>query len=231
MKQEYKDKAISFFEDTIVILVMFTIFLPVRLFFVTYISTDWIGSFGVITLVVTSLVLLSKYNKLGFFGRVYWRTITKVHKGKRRILSYSMIAISLYLWASIVVGVNMQDDPQVQELIDKFNGNMTPEQEAKLERLEKAVSEKNVIETQKTLQEGFEKVPTEILILTALLIVALPIIDPVIWSAMVTMLDTWLNGWLLHFGTVFLVELLEVVGIMIYTGVVTRKADIKPNKP
>ena len=40
--------------------VMTGIFLPVRLFFVTYVSDNWWGSFGLISIITVLILILSK---------------------------------------------------------------------------------------------------------------------------------------------------------------------------
>lgn len=227
MKQ-YKDKAISVLEDVIVIVVTFGLFLPIRLLFVEYVSDSWIGSFGLITAVVVVLVLLSKKNKLGFFGRAYWRTISRVHKGKRRIFSYIMIGITLYLWASMVYGIEFaKENPEAIELKLNVINTMTEEEIQKMDRLSAAIEGLDVLATHDELLGAYQEIPFDLLILSAVMLILMPVLDFTIWAVIVSMIDTWLNGWLLHFGTVFLIEVIEVIGVMIFTYHTTRKDNNK----
>lgn len=219
-----KPKLISLLEDVIVIIVMFGIFLPVRLVFYNFVSDNWFGSFGLITLIVVLLVYLSKKNKLGFFGKAYWRTITRVHKGKRRILSYFMIGFSLYLWVSVIAGVNYaQSDPEIIELKKDITNKITPEEQKKLDDLTNAVKNQDLMQTQRQLMESYKQVSFEKLLLVAFILVLLPILDFTSWVVINSLLDNWFNGWLLHFGTVFLIEVLEIIAIMVYTYTQTKK--------
>lgn len=232
MKMYYKDKLISILEDVIVVIVMFGIFLPVRVVFYNTVSSNWFGSFGLISIIVVTLVYLSYKNKLGFFGRAYWRTITKVHKGKRRILSYFLIGFSLYLWCSIIIGVNFaQTDQEAIELSNQIKNTMTPEEIQKINDLEQAIKSGDIQQTNNQLMDGYTSVSPEILLLMAFALIILPVVNFLNWAVLVNLLDTWLNGWLLHFGTVFFIEMLEVVGIMIFTYRITKKGNITVNKP
>jgi len=224
MKQIYKEKLISLLEDVIVLIVMLGIFLPIRLLFVEFVNDSWIGSFGVITAVVIILVYLSKKNKLGFFGRAYWRTISRVHKGKRRILSYFMVAVTLYLWVSMMYGIEFaKENPEAIELKTNVINTMTQEELEKIDRLNKRIVDKDIVGTQKELLSNYNEIPLDLLVLSAIALVFMPLLDFTIWAVIVSMLDTWLNGWLMHFSIVFFVESLEVTGIMIFTYITTRK--------
>jgi len=47
--------------------------LPVRLLFVTFVFDSWIGSFGVISVISISILILAKKGKLGEFGNMFQR--------------------------------------------------------------------------------------------------------------------------------------------------------------
>lgn len=228
----YHDKLISILEDVIVIIVMFGVFLPVRILFYSFVSENWFGSFGLISLITITMVYLSYKDKLGFFGRAYWRTISRIHKGKRRILSYTMIGFSLYLWVSIIGGVDYaENNPEAIALSQSVLSTMTPEEKQRMDALNKAINEGNIVDTNNELMKDYTSIPPELLVLAALMLIALPILDYTTWAVIVSLLNGWLNGWLLHFGTVFLIEVLEVIGILIFTYTITKKGNITVNKP
>jgi hypothetical protein len=62
-------------EGLIVFGVMTGILLPARLLFVSYISSDWFGSFGIITIISVTMIVLTKKGKLGRFGEMFERQI------------------------------------------------------------------------------------------------------------------------------------------------------------
>src|SRR3990170_632266 len=68
----------NFLEGFIVFSVMTGVLLPVRLFFVTHISTDWFGSFGIISAISVLMIILTKKGKLGRFGKMFERQMNKL---------------------------------------------------------------------------------------------------------------------------------------------------------
>ena len=72
-------------EGLIVFAVITGILLPVRLFFVAYVSDNWFGSFGVIGAISILLLTLAKKDKLGKFGQMFNRQIEKFQHGKKAI--------------------------------------------------------------------------------------------------------------------------------------------------
>ncbi len=219
-----KQKAVSVLEDSIVMIVMFCIFLPMRVVFYNVVSDNWFGSFGLISAIVVALVLLSKKNKLGWFGRIYWKSITRVHKGKRRIISYFSVAIMLYLWGSMIFGINfaLTDPDAIQLKIDTLN-TITPEEQAAFDRINNAVNDYDLAATNNEIMKGYENIPPELIVIGLFLVFFMPVLDFVTWAVIVSLVDNMMSGWFLHFGTIFFIEALEIVGIMIYTYTQTRK--------
>lgn len=76
------------YESIIVFGIMTGLLLPVRLLFVTFVSDNWIGSFGVISVISISIIILTKKGKLGKFGNMFQRQIEKLLRDKRKILVY-----------------------------------------------------------------------------------------------------------------------------------------------
>ncbi len=69
-------------EKVIVLGVTIGLFLPVRLFFSAYISENWIGSLGIMSVVAILLVVLIKRKKLGWFGVMFEKQMRKTVGGK-----------------------------------------------------------------------------------------------------------------------------------------------------
>ena len=89
-------------ESIIVFGVLTGILLPVRLVFVNYFSDDWLGSFGLISVISIVIVILAKKQKLGKFGEIFERQMLKIHQGKKRIFVYTVVTlVVLYLSVSI----------------------------------------------------------------------------------------------------------------------------------
>jgi len=55
-------------ESLIVFSFMAEVLLPARLLFVQYVSDNWLGSFGIISALSLSVIILAKKKKLGSFG-------------------------------------------------------------------------------------------------------------------------------------------------------------------
>jgi len=69
-------------EKLIVLGVTIGLFLPVRLFFSTYISENWIGSLGIMSALAILLVVLIKRKKLGWFGVMFEKQMRKTVGGR-----------------------------------------------------------------------------------------------------------------------------------------------------
>jgi len=80
------------------------IFLPVRLFFGTFVSEYWIGSLGMVSAFALLFIYLIKKNKLGFVGRIFEKQMKKMICGKtgKYIITISFIFL-IYFGASLVL--------------------------------------------------------------------------------------------------------------------------------
>ena len=72
-----------FLEFLIVSISLIAILVPLRIFSKIIFIDEWIGAIGIITVVFGLMLYLSKKEKLGIFGKMFIRQITKNHKGKR----------------------------------------------------------------------------------------------------------------------------------------------------
>lgn len=94
------------FESLTVFGIMTGLLLPARLLFVEYISDNWFGSFGIISVISISIIILAKKRKLSFFGHMLERQIYKFQKGKRGILVVGKSALLLALLGSTIVAID-----------------------------------------------------------------------------------------------------------------------------
>lgn len=69
-------------EKLIVLGVTVGLFFPVRIFFSSYVSDDWLGSLGVMSVLAVILVVLIKRKKLGWFGKIFEKQMRKTVGGK-----------------------------------------------------------------------------------------------------------------------------------------------------
>lgn len=91
MKHDIKPYSKS--ESIIVGLVLAGILIPLRFLTLFALGDSWIGTLGVISFVTLIMIILSHKHKIGKFGDMFLRQITKMHKGKRKWFIYTQTVI------------------------------------------------------------------------------------------------------------------------------------------
>ncbi len=184
-------------EGLIVFGVMTGILLPARLLFVSYISSDWFGSFGIITAISVTMIVLTKKGKLGRFGEMFERQINKLQKGKRAKIVYGQSIIFLLILGGTIFAIEQGNSTYVDlknQILEEHEEFANPsELLAKTEQLE--------------AQDWVFGV----LGLFLAIFIAFPQL-----SAVMAVLNESFDGWILHFYTVAFVEYIELFGILIY---------------
>jgi len=69
-------------EKLIVFGVTVGMFFPIRIFFSSYVSDNWLGSLGIMSVLAILLVVLIKRKKLGWFGKIFEKQMQKTVGGK-----------------------------------------------------------------------------------------------------------------------------------------------------
>jgi len=185
-------------ESIIVFGVLTGILLPVRLVFVEYFSDDWFGSFGLISIISIAIVILARKQKLGKFGKMFENQMLKIHQGKRRIIVYTFASIIVLYLSISIYSINEGNSTYLEEknqLMQEFK--------------EKDINLQNMIEKMpKISPERFmEGITTYVF----------SWIENFKDIAIVNAINNdYADGYILHFHTVFLVEQLEVIGILIF---------------
>ena len=187
----------DFLESLIVFGVMTGILLPVRLFFVSYVSSDWFGSFGIISAISVTMIVLTKKGKLGKFGEMFERQINKFQKGKRGKIVYGQSIIFLLILGGTIFAIEQGNSAYV-DLKNQI-----------LEEHEEFSDPEKILE--KTDQLKAEDWALGVLGLFLAVFIAFPQL-----SAVLAVLDDSFDGWILHFYTVAFVEYLELFGILLY---------------
>jgi hypothetical protein len=193
------------YETIIVFAVMAGVLLPARLIFVTYVSDNWFGSFGIITAISIGILILVKKKKLGAFGKMFERQIEKLLRGKRKILVYAESVFVLVLLGTMIFAINQGNsrfaEMKDQSLLSQELGN----------------PEKIMEQTDEWGADDW---------LYGLVIAPLAFVtDFPQMSAVIASFDAVMDGWLLHFYTVGFVEYTEFLGILItYRFVVKTKS-------
>ena len=192
------------FESLIVFGIMTGLLFPARLLFVEFVSDDWLGSFGVITAISMSVIILAKKQKLGFFGPMLERQIYKFQKGKRGIVVFGESVFLLLILGTMIVAIDQGSSIHSQFMLQNSETITTmnsPEQ---------------------VLELTTEMTPTDWIVGFLLAPSALLTEFPKM-SAAIASIDQSLNGWLMHFYTVGFVEYLELLGILIFYRVSFKK--------
>jgi len=93
-----KGRLQDFKEKLIVFGIITGIFLPIRLIFYTYFSAHWIGSLGLVSTLMFVLILLAHKRKLGRFGNLFLKQMTKTIKGKtgKVAIIFSLVLIAYF---------------------------------------------------------------------------------------------------------------------------------------
>lgn len=89
-------------EKLIILSVTTGVFLPLRVFFSSYVYDHWLGSLGLVSAIGILFVVLIKRNKLGEFGRIFERQMKKTIGGKtgRYVIGFSILFL-VYFGASL----------------------------------------------------------------------------------------------------------------------------------
>ncbi len=183
-------------EGLIVFSVMTGILLPVRLFFVTYVSDNWFGSFGLISLVSISIIILTKKQKLGAFGRMFERQLAKLQHGKRAKLAYGQSVFFLLILGGTIFAIEA-GNYQYEEIKAQINEDFSE------------FSDKGLL-----LEKSKEIKPEEWVYGIVGLILAVFFAFPQL-AAVLSILNDTFDGWILHFYTVGFVEYLELFAILL----------------
>ncbi len=190
-------KSNNFLESLIVFGVMTGILLPVRLLFVAYVSSDWFGSFGIISAISIAMIVLTKKGKLGKFGEMFERQINKLQKGKKAKIVYGQSIIFLLILGGTIFAIEQGNSTYVDlknQILEEHEEFKDPEEILK-----------------KTEQLEAQDWILGVLGLFLAIFIAFPQL-----SAVFAVLNDSFDGWILHFYTVAFVEYLELFGILIY---------------
>ena len=185
------------FESLIVFGIMTGLLLPARLLFVEYVSDNWLGSFGIISIISISIIILAKKQKLGFFGSMLERQIYKFQKGKRGIIVFGESIFLLVLLGSTIIAID-QGNSVYSDLKLQNNKNL-PSNSVQVQVLE-ITKDWTAIDWMNGYLMG----------------VMAMITDFPAMSAAIASIDQATDGWLLHIYTVGFVEYVELLGIFIF---------------
>lgn len=206
-----KNRKKNFFEGVIVFVVFTGLLLPVRLFFVTYVSDNWFGSFGIISLISISLIILTKKGKLGKFGKMFDRQFEKIQRGKKAKFVYFQVFVLLAILGGTIYSIEFGNS----HFLDLKN---------------EIVSENKELTDPEHLLSQAERITIQKLIISLFtLFISFFISFPQVAVIFAILNDTF-DGWILHFYTVAFVECFELFGILLFHKILSRKWDQKIHK-
>lgn len=164
--------------------------LPLRLVFYDYLSHYWLGSFGLTSAFVFTIFYLSKKGKLGKIGKMIIHKLEKRAKGKlgKFIICFSIGAI--YFWSLAVSGSLYGNDEKAMNQLNSIG-----------------VKDMQSLETKTGNTIDPKQVPLALLVL----------FTPNDVSRMAfKVMNELSNGWVLTFGSVFLIDEIEVLALALY---------------
>lgn len=184
-------------ETLIVFLVMTGIFLPVRLFFVSYVGDNWFGSFGIISIISILILILTRKQKLGAFGKMFQRQMNRLHSSRFAKFVYLQTIIILLAFGVLIFSIEMGNSFYFEE-------------------------KQNLLEqTTQISDHGLEFDPEieftiERIALGMLLSVFVFIFEFPLFAGAFAIINDLFDGWILHFYTVVFIEELEIFGILLF---------------
>lgn len=184
-------------EKFLTVLIFTGLFLPARLFFYTYVSQYWLGSFGVMTGIILAVLYLARKNKLGYAGYLIQKHTASFGRGKFGKIAFVYLLFSVYLFSNFIYGV--EHPPETKPIIQKQLADV-------------GVTDMKTATTQadKLHWDG----PAAAFGL--LFSFAILVIPTNLGYSMFGIMNDFSHGWMLHFATVGLVGELEALGLVIY---------------
>ena len=174
-----------------------------KLNFKEFVESASVAIILIFVLLPVRLVFVS-YVSDNWFGRAFHRQMFKVHTGKRRYFVYTQLTLALLFFTSAVYAVELGDSAfEIEKEELKAQIDIDNIQEL-AERTEKEIS--------------IEDLPFAIYVFFYILIFRFDV-----YATIIATMNDISDGWLLHFTTVFLVEVIELIGILILTKFTFKK--------
>ena len=187
--------------DKLVVFSVITgIFLPVRLIFYTYVSTHWIGSLGLVSVILMTITFLAHKNKLGRFGNIFLTQMTKTMKGKSGVLAMGLSLLMIAYLGSTLVWIERGntiylDEKQIISQMILPDSNPSASQVKDMDK---------ILQMQNNDIFGFSRFDQTV-------------------SMTYAIMNDMMGGWLVTLDTVLLIEQFEVLGmILFYRKICTR---------
>ncbi|BDQ30626.1 hypothetical protein NZNM25_07310 [Nitrosopumilus zosterae] len=200
-----------FLEFLIVTLSLVAILVPLRILSKVIFDDEWIGSIGVITVVFGVILFLSMKEKLGNFGQMFLRQITKNHTRKQKWIIFSQTGLFLSLGILTIFSIhagNTEYHLLKEQVIAEFgNKGIMIDSDLNFDAI-------NQISSQVSPEQQVGA------------IAALPLLtiqNFEIFSVVLAVTDQMMGGWVMYFWQIMVIETMEI-SIFLF---ITRKFTLK----
>jgi len=184
-------------EFLIIAFSLIAILIPLRILSRILFADEWVGSLGLISIVFGMILLLAKKEKIGIFGQMFIRQLTKTHQGKRRWFVYIQtglfLSIGFFTIFSIHVGNHDYYDLKEQVIAELHKKGILIDSNFNYDAIQQITS-------QITPDQQIE-------VITALPILSVQ--DFKIFSVVLAVTDHLMGGWVMYFWQVMLIECIE----------------------
>ena len=189
----------SFLEFAIVTLSLISILVLIRIISKSVFDDNWVGSLGMVSAVFGILLFLAKKEKLGIFGKMFIRQITKNYHGKKKWLIYAQTGFFLFIGLLTIFSIhtgNTEFTNLKEQVISHLN------------------SEGMLIDSQvnyDTLGQLSSQISVEQQIQSIVNLPSILIGNFVIFSVVLSVTNDLLGGWVMFFWQVMIIETIEII--------------------
>ena len=187
-----------FLEFLIVTISLIAILIPLRILSKIIFVDEWLGSIGLITVVFGVMIFLSKKGKLGHFGQMFLRQITKNHNRKRKWMIYTQTALFLSMGLLTIFSIHIGNTEYYvlkEQVIAEFG--------TKGVLIDSSLNFNaiNQIRSQVSLEQEVSAIAT---------LPLLTIHNFEIFSVVLAVTDQMMGGWVMYFWQIMVIEILEI---------------------
>lgn len=174
---------------------------PLRIFLNYILGSNWIGSFGVLTVISILFLFLAEKNKLGWYGRAFLNKFKKIQSSRKKYIVIGQAILGIILSITILYLISYGNT-----LDTEFATNTRTAIESNYESFDDF--------KQEALKTAKEK-PLEV-ILGIFAIILLTFTNPDIVATILSIEDNMSGNLFTHLFTITLLEEIEILGIVIY---------------
>lgn len=176
--------------------------LAIRVGFASLFPNNWIASFIPMAIISVTLLILSKKDRLGWWGKAFLRQVQKNQKGKRALFFYGEAIFLIGLLSMSIYAINLGNDSHL-ESVKKDMILHVP-----------ALRDKTVLDNEIKNTAPIDLVKE---ILAGLLVMPIVIITEFPkFAALLSAMNDEYHGWVLNLYSISLVEYCEIFGMLVF---------------